>query len=78
MGIIATKKAARQLQKIFDFLGEYGGTIETKNPDNWWKPDLEVGDADETSKRDVAIGVCNVVNGDVLFDPQFTLNLKMN
>ena len=31
MGKIATKKAAKQLQQLFDFLGEFGGVIET-NP----------------------------------------------
>ena len=38
----ATKEAISYLQKVFDFLGEFGGTIETKNPENWWKLDLEV------------------------------------
>lgn len=73
----ATKKAIEQLQRIFDLLGEFGGTIETKNPDNWWELDLEVEQADNTSK-DILIGVFKTVNGDVMFDPQFTLTLKMD
>ena len=32
MSEIATKKAARQIQKIFDKLGKYGGVIETDDP----------------------------------------------
>lgn len=70
------KKATKQLQKIFDFLGEFGGTIETDDPGTWWKLDVEVEHADENMKN-VLIGVCKTKNGDVMFDPQFTLSLKM-
>ena len=73
----ATKKAIEQLQRIFDVLGEFGGTIETKDPDTWWKLDLEVEQADDTSK-DIYIGVFKIVNGDVMYDPQFSLTLKMD
>ncbi len=77
MGKKATKKSVEQLQKFFDFLGEFGGTIETKKPENWWKFDLEVEFADDTSK-DIMIGIYTTVNGDIAFDPQFTLKLKMD
>ena len=35
MGIATTKKAAGQLQKILNKLGEFGGVIETDNPGTW-------------------------------------------
>ncbi|MCR5355780.1 MAG: hypothetical protein K6E63_00100 [Lachnospiraceae bacterium] len=73
----ATKKAIEQLQKIFDIVGEYGGTIKTKKPENWWDLDLEVKQVNDTSK-DIMIGVFKSVNGDILFDPQFNLTLKMD
>ena len=73
----ATKKAIAQLQRIFDLLGEFGGTIETNKPGNWWTLDLEVEQEDDTSK-DISIGVFKIFNDDLLFDPQFTLTLKMD
>lgn len=73
----ATKEAIEYLQKIFDFLGEFRGTIETKNPGTWWKFDLEVESVDGDSK-DILIGVCNSVNGDIFFDPQFEMTLTMD
>lgn len=76
MGKIATKKATKELQKIFDFLGEFGGIIETNDPGIWWKMDVEVEHADKNMKK-VLIGVCKTKNGDVIFDPQFKLSLKM-
>ena len=73
----ATKKAVEQLPKIFDFLGEFGGTIETKQPNNWWTLDLEVEEADDVSK-DIMIGACKSLEGDIIYDPKFTLTLKMD
>ncbi len=77
MGKKAAKKSIEQLQRLFDFLGEFGGTIETKTPGTWWDLDLEVEQADDTSKE-IYIGVCKSVNGDLIFDPEFTLTLKMD
>ena len=76
MGKIATNQSVSHLQKIFDCLGQFGGTIETKNPDNWWTLDLEVESVDEKSK-DIMIGIFESINGDAIFDPQFNLTLKM-
>ena len=74
MGKIATKETTAQLQKLFDFLGEYGGIIKTNAPDNWWDLDLEVEEI-ENSKKRVIIGIFEVINGDVVFDPQFEVTL---
>ena len=77
MGKIATKKATGQLQKVFDYLGEFGGKIETKNPGTWWTLNLEVESVDE-NKKDVLIGVYSSINGDIIFDPLFHLSLTMD
>jgi hypothetical protein len=77
MGKRALKKSVEQLQKLFDFLGEYGGTIETKKPENWWTLDLEV-DSVEGEKKNVIIGVYKIINGDVVFDPKFELTLTVD
>ena len=42
MCIATTKKAAGQLQKILNKLGEFGGVIETDNPGAWWNLDVEI------------------------------------
>ena len=76
MGKRALKKSVEQLQQIFDVLGEYGGTIETKKPENWWTLDLEVVDIDG-DKKDIMIGVFKEFNGDIMFDPQIKLTLTM-
>lgn len=77
MGKIATKKATGQLQKLFNYLGEFGGKIETKNPGSWWTLDLEVESVEE-NKKDVQIGVYSSINGDIIFDPLFHLSLTMD
>ena len=61
MGKRALKKSVEQLQKLFDFLGEYGGTIETKKPENWWTLDLKV-DSVEGEKKNVIIGTMITIN----------------
>lgn len=76
MAKIATKKATKQLQKIFDFLGEYGGVIETDMPDTWWNLDVEVEHRTD-DRKDITIGVYKSFNGDIVFDPQFQLSLKL-
>ena len=76
MGKKALKKSVEQLQQLFDFLGEYGGSIETNNPGIWWTLDLEV-ECVYDEKKDILIGVFNTVNGDIMFDPQVKLTLTM-
>lgn len=77
MGKIATKEATKQLQQLFDFLGEYGGVIKTSAPDNWWDLDLEV-EIIENSRKQIIIGIFEVVNGDVVYDPKFEVDLFMD
>ena len=76
MAKIATKKATAQLQKIFNYLGEFGGTIETNQPRTWWTLDLEVESVDGKEK-DIQIGIFSTMNGDVIFDPVFYLTLTV-
>ena len=77
----AAKKSLEQLQAFFDFLGESGGTIETKTPSTWWKLTLEVEKTDQGSKE-ILIGVCKLygdgVFADLLYDPFFSLHLKVH
>lgn len=75
--VLATKRSIEQLEKIFSALGVYGGTIITNNPDNWWELDLEVEYIDGEDKR-ILIGICSTINDDIVFDPMFTLNLKID
>lgn len=77
MGKIATKKATEQLQKIYDYLGEYGGIIKTYNPDTWWNLDLEIETEDERTKE-MEIGVYSTINGDLIYDPCFELLVRMD
>lgn len=42
MSRYATKEATKQLQKLLDVLGEFGGVIETDDPRSYWSLDLEV------------------------------------
>lgn len=51
MGKMATKKAAKQLQQLFDYIGEFGGVIETNKPENWWNLDLEVEQIEGGKRR---------------------------
>lgn len=73
----ATMQSVEQLQKIMDFLGENGGTITTKNPGTWWKLDLEIFEGEEDDEKQVMIGICQSVSGDLIFDPAFQLLVKM-
>lgn len=68
----ATKKATRQLQQLFDFLGESGGTIKTDDPDRWWNLTLEIEGAN------VAVGLYSFAGGDVMYDPLFHLSVEMD
>lgn len=76
MGKKALKKSVEQLQQLFDFLGEYGGKIETNNPGNWWTLDLEVESVYD-DKKDIIIGVFKDLNGDIMYDPEVKLTLTM-
>lgn len=75
MSKIATKKATKQLQKIFNVLGKFGGVIETNDPGTWWTLDLEV-ECIENDRKDVQIGIYKNLNGDIIYDPIFFLSLK--
>ncbi len=77
MGKKARTKSVAKLQKIYDYLGKYGGTIETKKPGNWWKFYM---DTDPIGELKVAsqIGVCKDVNGDTIFDPLFHIVITLD
>lgn len=74
---IATRKATVQLQRLFDVVGQYGGTIETYDPGTWWTLDIEV-ECIEGDKKDVMIGIFNTQTGDVIYDPLFHLSITMD
>lgn len=76
MGKRALKRSVKQLQKLFDCLGENGGIITSKDPDGWWNLDLEVDPVGE-DRKDVMICTCQKINGDFLYDPLFRLTLTM-
>lgn len=42
MARLASKESLERLQKLFDYLGEFGGRIQTNEPDTWWDLYLEV------------------------------------
>lgn len=73
----ATKKATRQLQKVYDFLDHQGGTIITDHPDYWWNLALELEET-RAGNREARIGVFRDLNGDAIFDPLFYLTLRMD
>ena len=73
----ATKKATRQLQKVYDFLDHQGGTIITDRPDYWWNLALELEETMD-GNREARIGVFRDLNGDIVFDPVFYLALRMD
>ena len=75
MSKYATKKATKQLQKIFDVLGEFGGVIETDDPRCYWSLDLEVEEIEGDIKT-IQIGVFSDINGDIIYDPLFHLSLR--
>lgn len=74
---IATRKNTVYLQRLFDVVGTYGGTIETYEPGTWWTLDIEV-ESIEDDKKKVMIGVFNNLNGDIIYDPLFHLSITMN
>ena len=51
MGKMATKESVERLQSLFDLLGDYGGTIETEEPDTWWTLRLIVLSEKKRSKK---------------------------
>ncbi len=76
MGKKALRKSVEQLQKLFDFLGEYGGEIETNEPGIWWTLDLEVEEVYD-DKKDILIGVFTDLNGDIMYDPSVKLTIAV-
>ncbi|MGN0483756.1 MAG: hypothetical protein ACI4HI_09415 [Lachnospiraceae bacterium] len=78
MGKQATKESIAQLQKIYNLIGETGGRIETHDPDSWWTLDMETIYEGDDGEKDIITGIYTRINGDLVYDPQFTLNLKMD
>lgn len=72
----ALKESVKQLQRLFDYLGENGGIITPKTPDSWWPLDLEAEPVGE-DRKDVTICTYQNMNGDVMCDPLFQLTLTM-
>ncbi|WP_022769379.1 hypothetical protein [Butyrivibrio sp. NC2007] len=77
MSIYATDSSIKMLQKLFDYLGEYGGTITTSDPIAWPTFDLEVHVARD-NKKTILIGFYNTLNGDVIFSPEFSIMLTLD
>ncbi len=76
MGKKALRKSVEQLQKLFDFLGEYGGVIVTNEPGTWWTLDLEVEEVYD-DKKDILIGVFKDLNGNIMYDPSVELTITV-
>ena len=77
MGKKALRKSVEQLQKLFDFLGEYGGEIETNEPETWWTLDLEVEEVYD-DKKDIFVGVFTDLNGrHIMYDPSVKLTITV-
>lgn len=75
----ASKEAIVLLQKIFDFLGRYGGTIETDSPSTWWSLYFDADKDDANDNRILSqIGVFKHLNGDIIFDPEFKIVMHMD
>ena len=74
----AMKKSVKKLQRIFDFLGKYGGTIKTKRPGTWWLLYVDVDNFEVEGKITSQIGVFTSINGDVIFDPEFKIQMLMD
>lgn len=75
MSRYATKEATKQLQKLLDVLGEFGGVIETDDPSSYWSLDLEVEEI-KGNVQNIQIGVFSELNGDIIYDPLFHLSLR--
>lgn len=67
----ATKKALLELNRIFDFLGKFGGQVETNDPEEWATLEVEVNDL-----QHISIGMFELVDGDVVLNPSFELKVK--
>ncbi len=75
---LATKKATKQLQQVFDFMGYYGGQVVGDSSEKWFRTfRLEVKGENE-SKRDVAIYYYYKIGDEVVCDPYFSLSLTMD
>lgn len=77
MGKMATKKAVKQVQKLYEFLQKKGGLIKTKNPGTWWDLDFEIQDESD-DEMDIFVGICQSVNGDIMFDPAFDIRVTLD
>ena len=72
MRIVSTKKAASQLQKIINKLGENGGIIATDTPETWWNLDVEIENISDNEKN-IMIGLYMNLNDEIMFDPVFDI-----
>lgn len=75
MAALATKKAISHLQKVLKVLGEFGGMIETNDPEHWWKLEVNIEPEYDEDRDEVYIGLYSLLNGDIVKDPQFHLML---
>lgn len=78
MGIKALKEAVEKFQTLYDFLGEFGGIIKTKNPDTWWELGLQITPYGGCDRRKVLLGIYEEVYGDVRYDPIFSFLMTLN
>ena len=73
----ATDKAIKQLNRLFEVWGPYGGMIKTKNPGAWWTLCCE--SYGETEKvRTVEIYMSGGEAFDYVMDPWFSLTLTVD
>ena len=73
----ATDKAIKQLNRLFEVWGPYGGMIKTKNPGAWWTLCCE--SYGETEKvRTVKIYMSGGEAFDYVMDPWFSLTLTVD
>ena len=74
---MASKKATRQLQRVYDCLGHRNGIITTGQPNIWWNLSLEKEDlTDDISE--IRIGVFRKAAGEIMYDPVFYLLAYMD
>lgn len=74
---MASKKATRQLQRVYDCLGHRSGIITTGQPNIWWNLSLEKEDLTDNISE-IRIGVFRKAAGEVMYDPMFYLLAYMD
>ena len=73
----ATEESVKRFQQIFDELGPFGGIIDSKEPDAWWRLSLIVWEPDEEGVCDAQI--CNFYEfkGEMILDPAFKVKINL-